>query len=119
VLPDSGSFRKLGLPGRRAACCATILARSDEVRREIERGSSWDAALDGIPGVGPWTRSVFKIMVLREPDVLPMGDVGLQRAIASVYGTTDYVSEITERWKPFRSVACWYLWRTLGNAQLG
>jgi DNA-3-methyladenine glycosylase II len=58
-------------------------------------------------------------MVLREPDVLPLGDVGLERAIANVYGRPHGVESLAERWRPFRSVACWYLWRTLGNEQLG
>jgi DNA-3-methyladenine glycosylase II len=58
-------------------------------------------------------------MVLREPDVLPLGDVGLERAVAQVYGPTCVVEKLSENWRPFRSVACWYLWRTLGNLQLG
>jgi DNA-3-methyladenine glycosylase II len=58
-------------------------------------------------------------MVLREPDVLPLGDVGLERAIAKVYGPGLDIQQLAENWRPFRSVACWYLWRTLGNEQLG
>jgi DNA-3-methyladenine glycosylase II len=58
-------------------------------------------------------------MVLREPDVLPMSDVGLERAIAKVYGEDHDVTRLGEQWRPFRSVACWYLWRALGNEQLG
>jgi DNA-3-methyladenine glycosylase II len=58
-------------------------------------------------------------MVLREPDVLPLGDVGLERAVRNVYGDAADVQQLAEKWKPYRSVACWYLWRTLGNKQLG
>jgi DNA-3-methyladenine glycosylase II len=58
-------------------------------------------------------------MVLRDPDVLPLGDVGLERAVANVYGGSHHVEELAENWRPYRSVACWYLWRTLGNKQLG
>jgi DNA-3-methyladenine glycosylase II len=58
-------------------------------------------------------------MVLRDPDVLPSGDIGLERAIANVYGRRHSVERLGENWRPFRSVACWYLWRTLGNEQLG
>ena len=85
----------------------------------LHGGQTWEQALSGIKGIGPWTVSVFRIMVLREPDVLPLGDVGLERAIANVYGPGHDVSELGARWRPFRSVACWYLWRTLGNEQLG
>ena len=63
--------------------------------------------------------SVFSIMVLREPDELPSGDVGLERAISNIYGKASRVESLAEAWRPFRSVACWYLWRTLGNEQLG
>jgi DNA-3-methyladenine glycosylase II len=117
--PDLATLRALGLPERRAQCCVTILQRSDEIRAKVQQGKPWEEALVGIKGIGPWTLAVFRIMVLREPDVLPLGDVGLERAIANVYGNQHSVERLAERWRPFRSVACWYLWRTLGNEQLG
>jgi len=119
ALPDKNSLRALGLPDRRAECCITVLQRSEEIRARVQQGQPWQDALSGIKGIGPWTLSVFRIMVLREPDVLPLGDVGLERAIANVYGRPHGVESLAERWRPFRSVACWYLWRTLGNEQLG
>jgi DNA-3-methyladenine glycosylase II len=119
LVPDVASLRTLGLPERRAQCCVTILQRSEEIRAKVRHGQPWEEALAGIKGIGPWTLSVFRIMVLREPDELPLGDVGLERAIANVYGRTRNVKRLSEKWRPFRSVACWYLWRTLGNEQLG
>jgi DNA-3-methyladenine glycosylase II len=118
-LPEAADLRAMGLPERRAQCCVTILQRSDEIRAKVQQGKPWEEALTGIKGIGPWTMSVFRIMVLREPDVLPRGDVGLERAIANVYGKGRDVESLGEKWSPFRSVACWYLWRTLGNEQLG
>lgn len=118
TVPDLNSLRALGLPERRAQCCLTVLQRSEEIRAKVQHGQPWEAALAGLKGIGPWTLSVFRIMVLREPDELPSGDVGLERAIASVYGG-GRVESLGETWRPFRSVACWYLWRTLGNEQLG
>ncbi len=118
-VPDWASLHALGLPERRAQCCVTILQRSGAIRRDISQGKPLEDALADIKGIGPWTIAVFRIMVLREPDVLPLGDVGLKRAIANVYGRTRNVERLGERWRPFRSVACWYLWRTLGNQQLG
>jgi DNA-3-methyladenine glycosylase II len=117
--PQIATLRARGLPERRAQCCVTILQRSDEIRAKVQQGQTWDEALAEIKGIGPWTLSVFRIMVLREPDVLPLGDVGLERAIANVYGKRRNVERLGEKWRPFRSVACWYLWRTLGNEQLG
>lgn len=118
-LPEVESLRALGVPERRALCCVTILQRSDEIRDKVRQGRSWEESLAGIKGIGPWTLSVFRIMVLREPDVLPLGDVGLERAITNVYGRGRDVERLGDKWRPFRSVACWYLWRTLGNEQLG
>lgn len=118
-LPDNAALRAFGLPERRAQCCVEIVRRSEEILDRIQQGELWEQALAGIKGIGPWTVSVFRIMVLRHPDVLPLGDIGLQRAIANVYGRPRNVERLGKKWKPFRSVACWYLWRTLGNEQLG
>jgi DNA-3-methyladenine glycosylase II len=119
VAPDWTDLRALGLSERRAQCCVIVLQRSEEIRAKVQRGQQWEEALAGIKGIGPWTLSVFRIMVLRHPDVLPLGDVGLERAIANVYGKAARAEELGEKWRPLRSVACWYLWRTLGNEQLG
>lgn len=118
-VPDPSTLRKIGLSERRAQCCANIVVRSGEILDKVKLGQPWSEALAGIKGIGPWTIAVFRIMVLREPDVLPLGDVGLERAISSVYGEGHDVEKLAENWRPLRSVACWYLWRTLGNKQLG
>jgi len=119
AVPNAEALRPFGLPERRAQCCLSILQNSDEIRARVNQGQSWEEALKGIKGIGPWTIAVFRIMVLRDPDVLPLGDVGLERAIANVYGPNQDVQKLAEKWRPYRSVACWYLWRTLGNEQLG
>ena len=119
AVPDVATFRALGLSQGRAGCCVNIVAKSGEIRAKVQQGQTWEEALADIKGIGPWTISVFRIMVLRDPDVLPKGDVGLQRAVANIYGASANVEALGESWRPFRSVACWYLWRTLGNEQLG
>lgn len=118
-VPDPLSLRAIGLSLRRAECCADIVRRSDEILARVGQGQTWEQALGGIKGIGPWTVAVFRIMVLRDPDVLPLGDIGLERAIRNVYRRPRNVERLGEAWRPFRSVACWYLWRTLGNQQLG
>lgn len=119
VAPAPAALRAIGLSQRRAECCADIVRRSDDILLKVAQGNTWQQALAGIKGIGPWTISVFRIMVLRDPDVLPLGDIGLERAIKTVYRTRRNVERLGEIWRPFRSVACWYLWRTLGNEQLG
>jgi DNA-3-methyladenine glycosylase II len=119
LIPDLQKLRSFGIPESRAQCCITITERSQEILTKVAQGGTWEQELAGIKGIGPWTIAVFRIMVLRDPDVLPLGDVGLERAIRNVYGRRRNVQRLGETWRPFRSVACWYLWRTLGNQQLG
>jgi DNA-3-methyladenine glycosylase II len=73
--------------------------------------------LDALPGIGQWTAEMFLIFALGRPDIFSMGDVGLRRAINKHYNGGRKLSdrrtqEVAERWSPYRSVACWYLWRS-------
>src|SRR5713101_1162920 len=119
VTPDATALRAFGLTTRRAECCVAVLAQSESLLARVRSGQSWEDTLVGIKGVGPWTVTVFRIMVLRDPDVLPIGDAALRRAIPSAYGRNARADRLAPRWRPYRSVACWYLWRSLGNEQLG
>ena len=71
------------------------------------------AALLPIPGVGRWTVEMFLIFGLGRTDVLSPGDGGLQRAAAALYPRKT-MEKAAEKWRPWRSVGCWYLWRSLG-----
>ena len=78
------------------------------------------AALTTVRGVGRWTAEIYLIFKLQRPDLLPVDDVGLQRAIQRLYGLRRRPSErqmtrIAEAWRPYRSVACWYLWWSLDH----
>ncbi len=78
------------------------------------------AALTAVKGVGRWTAEMILIFQLRRPDVLPVDDVGVLRSIQNVYGLRRRPSEkqvlrMGERWRPYRSVASWYLWAALDN----
>ena len=71
-----------------------------------------------IKGIGRWTAEMFLIFHLLRPDVFPATDIGIQKAIARHYNggvrpTLDEMSAIAEPWRPWRSVASWYLWRSL------
>jgi DNA-3-methyladenine glycosylase II len=74
--------------------------------------------LTQVKGVGVWTAQMFLIFALRRPDVLPVGDLGIQNAIKRAYGLEKrpgpaMVEEFGARWRPWASVASWYLWRSL------
>jgi len=68
-----------------------------------------------LPGIGRWTAEMFLIFSLARPDVLSPGDAGLQRAVRQLFGEQATLQQIGSRWRPFCSVACWYLWRSLGE----
>ena len=76
------------------------------------------AKLIGLPGIGRWTAEMFLIFGLGRPDVLSVSDAGLKRALKLAYKlretpSPDKMISIGEPWKPYRSVASWYLWRTI------
>jgi DNA-3-methyladenine glycosylase II len=66
-----------------------------------------------LPGVGRWTAEMFLIFGLKRPDVLSLGDVGLQRAARLLYGEDRTLEEVGSVWQPYRSIASWYLWQSL------
>jgi len=78
------------------------------------------AALTQVKGIGRWTAEMFLMFRLHRPDVLPVGDLGILKAVQKAYGlrkapSPARLAEIGEPWRPYRSVACWYLWASLGN----
>ena len=74
------------------------------------------AAVTRIRGVGVWTAHMLLMFSLGRPDVLPVGDYGVRKAARDLYGLDSLpkpreLEAIAESWQPYRSVACWYLWR--------
>jgi DNA-3-methyladenine glycosylase II len=74
--------------------------------------------LTQVKGIGVWTAHMFLMFTLRRPDVLPTGDYGIQVAIKKHYRKRRLpkpkdMEKIAKAWSPYRSVACWYLWRSL------
>ena len=74
--------------------------------------------LTQVKGVGVWTAHMFLMFTLRRPDILPTGDYGIQAAIKKYYRKRKMpkpkdMEKIAKPWVPYRSVACWYLWRSL------
>jgi DNA-3-methyladenine glycosylase II len=74
--------------------------------------------LTKVKGIGRWTAEMFLMFRLHRPDVFPIGDVGIVNAIRRAYGlrkapTPARLLRLAEPWRPYRSVACWYLWQSL------
>ncbi len=73
-----------------------------------------------VKGIGVWTVQMFLIFALRRPDVLPTADYGIRVAMKQQYGLPELpkppeMERLAAPWLPYRSVACWYLWRSLDN----
>jgi len=118
-------MRALGLSKQKLTYIRELarLTRAGEV--SFERLPEMDdvaivETLTKVKGVGVWTAHMFLIFALRRPDVLPTGDLGIRVAIKKAYGLAELpkpaeMEEIGRAWRPWSSVACWYLWRSLDN----
>ena len=99
--------------------CARILDRS--LNLEILESLTDDeviASLTSVKGIGRWTAEMFLMFRLHRPDVLPVGDLGIVKAVERAYKlralpSPERLTKIGETWRPYRSVACWYLWASL------
>ncbi len=125
-LPED-ELRGAGLSRAKVAAVRDLAARtvSGKVpsRRRLERMSDAEiqAGLTQIRGIGPWTVDMLLIFYLARPDVLPATDLGVRKGLMQIYGlrhlpTPDELRRTGERWRPYRSVASWYLWRSLDSA---
>jgi DNA-3-methyladenine glycosylase II len=79
------------------------------------------AELVAVKGLGEWSAHMFLLFQLERPDVLAVGDLGIRRAVERAYGrpalpTAAELTALGEPWRPWRSVACRILWRSLANA---
>jgi DNA-3-methyladenine glycosylase II len=77
------------------------------------------ARLVPVRGIGPWTAQMFLIFSLGRLDVLPVDDFGLRAGVKRQYGLDELpgrqrLTELAEPWRPYRTVATWYFWRSLG-----
>ena len=71
-----------------------------------------------LKGIGPWSAEMFLMFCLLRPDVLPLGDLGLRRAVGKNYLNTfdptyEEVEKVAKKWIPYRSAATWFLWKSI------
>ena len=76
--------------------------------------------LTQVRGIGRWTAEMFLIFSLGRQDVLPVGDLGLKNGIRRLYSMPklpekDEIEQIAEKWRPYRTVATWYIWKSLNQ----
>jgi DNA-3-methyladenine glycosylase II len=116
-------LRGAGLSARKAEYLVDLARHFEEGRVHAAQWVAMDdeaiiRELVEIRGIGRWTAEMFLIFHLMRPDVLPLDDLGLIKGISLNYFSGEPVSraearEVAEAWAPFRSVATWYLWRSL------
>ena len=129
LTPDT--LLRLRMPSlRRAGLSHAKATYVRELARHVVAGKLDFAALPGLPddeviaaltevkGVGDWTAHMFLIFALRRPDVLPVGDYGVRAAVKKLYRkralpTPGHMEKLARKWRPYCSVASWYLWRSL------
>ena len=128
---DDAALRAAGLSRQKIAYLRDLAARVTAGDVPLDAVGALDdealvRALTRVKGVGRWTAQMFLMFRLGRPDVLPELDLGIQRAIELAYGlgrlaTPAEVLAIGAPWAPYRTVASWYLWRSLenGDGQLG
>jgi 3-methyladenine DNA glycosylase/8-oxoguanine DNA glycosylase len=115
-------LRSAGLSRQKVRYIRDIAARASNGDLPLARlGRMNDDAimerLTAVKGIGRWTAEIFMMFSMGRPDVLPVDDLGIQHAIRVAYGLRKLPSEkkmvaLAEPWKPYRSVASWYLWRS-------
>ena len=120
VSPET--LRSAGLSRQKASYLHSIAQHFESgalKERSILRASNERAIemVTQIKGVGRWTADMLLMFSLGRPDVLPVGDLGIQNAIRDSYGLdaapdADEMERIAEPWRPYRTVASWYLWRS-------
>lgn len=117
------TLRRSGLSGQKAAYLKDLASKFLDGTLHATRWHALDdetliAELTQVKGIGRWTAEMFLMFHLARPDVLPLADLGLQRAMRLHYNRGRALSparmrKIGAAWAPWRSVATWYLWRSL------
>jgi DNA-3-methyladenine glycosylase II len=122
------TMRACGFSGAKARYVKDLAAHFDtgDVRPRRWARMSDEAIIEElvqVNGIGRWTVEMFLIFHLKRPDVLPVDDLGLRRAMERAYNkgeplAKDEMRAIGQRWSPWSSVATWYLWRSLDEVAL-
>ena len=125
---EDAALRGVGLSGQKVGYLRDLSARIADGRLRLEELDDLPdevviQRLTAVKGFGRWTAEMFLMFRLHRPDVLPVGDLGIVTAVRKLYGLRKQpdpkrLLKMGERWRPYRSVASWYLWQTLRNTPI-
>ena len=120
---DDQTLRGVGLSGQKVRYLRDLCERIVDGRLVLDEIESLDdeaviARLTEVKGFGRWTAEMFLMFRLHRPDVLPVGDLGIVNAVQRLYRLrakpdAKKLLKLGEAWRPYRSVASWYLWQSL------
>ncbi len=123
---DPEELRAAGLSYSKAAYLRDLAEKIEDGDLDLDHIAEQDdervvEELTQVKGLGRWTAEMFLMFHLGRPDVLPVGDLGIRKAAMIEYGLEEMpdpetLERLGERWRPYRSLACLYLWRSLDNA---
>jgi len=124
VLKTSDSkLRKTGLSGMKVKYIKDLSENIESKKLKLRSLSKLSddeivEQLTQVKGIGRWTAEMFLIFSLGRMDVLPVGDLGLKKGVQLLNSSTklptpDEIEELAEKWRPYRTVATWYLWKSL------
>jgi DNA-3-methyladenine glycosylase II len=129
IAADPDQLRSAGLSNSKVGFLRDLAERVDSGSLDLARlrelaDEDVVAALIEIKGIGRWTAEMFLIFHLARPDVISTGDLGIRRAVQIAYGLDELpgphdLERIAEPWRPHRTLACLYLWRSLDNTPVG
>jgi DNA-3-methyladenine glycosylase II len=118
---DDAAFRGTGVSRQKAGYMRSLAEHfaAGQLTDRAIRGAEDDTVIEmvtAVKGIGRWTADMLLLFCLGRPDVLPVGDLGVQNSMRVAYGLdglpkSDQMMEIAEPWRPYRSAATWYLWR--------
>ncbi|KAK9948606.1 hypothetical protein M0R45_004174 [Rubus argutus] len=115
------NLRQIGVSGRKASYLHDLAEKfsngtlSDSSILEMD-DESLLTLLTLVKGIGAWSVHMFMIFSLKRPDVLPVGDLGVRKGVKLLYGLKELpkpleMEQLCEKWRPYRSVGSWYMWR--------
>ena len=120
---SDAKLRKAGLSYMKVSYIKDLSSRveSKELRLSYMKNLTDEEVIEQltvVKGIGRWTAEMFLIFSLGRQDVLPVGDLGLKKGIQKLYSLSELpekeqMEKIAQKWRPYRSVATWYLWRSL------
>src|SRR5262249_38716251 len=120
--PDA-DLRAAGLSGAKTASIKDLARHVVEekvvpARLPAATDDEVAAMLLPVRGIGPWSVDMFLMFALARPDVLPVGDLGIRKAMQRHFRlrklpAPDKMIKLAEPWRPYRTAACWYMWRSL------